>query len=417
MKNRFWGRIAVAAAAVTALSTAAVDNALAAPPPAPAGYNNQVDPARGTGSDTTFFMMQQIADLYNGSPGCKVPSAAGVDQTVCADDQTGAITTENYDHDEVQNAAPFGIGSGNGIATLCGTRPSRLPVQFARSSRDFQTGDCTGTVFHGFSRDGIAMLIFPTINTATQGSPAAGCKPGEKPVSAGGTGCTGFYSSGGNRRFTTQNIKDIFNTGTVTDWCQLNNGAATASPNPLSNPPTYFPTCATPQPIQLWKVNTGSGTYRTFFNYIGADPNGHATLPATGVLQENDARPIAAAGADVQQRSIFWGSSGRYAAAPFTKANGLTPSLDGVNPTVPNVANNTYPIRRLLYNVTKNSNDATPEGMAANAFLKWICQASHATNDETGQSFDVDLKKVFDKFFFVRLGPSTPNGNCIDDPH
>src|SRR5580693_1980074 len=62
-------------------------SASATPPPDPAGganpvpphfFNGNVEQIRGTGSDTTIFMMQRISDLYTGAGlyGCTLDSAA-----------------------------------------------------------------------------------------------------------------------------------------------------------------------------------------------------------------------------------------------------------------------------------------------------------------------------------------------------
>src|SRR5262249_55792785 len=160
-------------------------------------------------------------------------------------------------------------------------------------------------------------------------------------------------------------------------------------------------------------------TYATFRTAIGnVDPNGQAknscitSANLQSPCQENDARLLLITNGVCQGagcvappavstptttttgflgRSLYWGSSGRFQAAVFTKGGtvgsatiGNIASVDGKSPTVANVGNGTYPIRRLLYNVTRNDFDTTGPGMAAVAMAKWICLSSHATNDETG---------------------------------
>ncbi|MGH3849464.1 MAG: hypothetical protein ACRDRT_07160, partial [Pseudonocardiaceae bacterium] len=134
--------------------------------PASAGvtatHNNVVDQVRGVGSDTSYYAMQKVADLYNGSPGCNLAEAsAGF--TGCPSD--GAITTENHDHDEIQNSFP--TGSSNGVKGVCGTTSaaSPLPANFARSSRNKAASDCAGLTFRGFAKDALTPIIFPFAGT------------------------------------------------------------------------------------------------------------------------------------------------------------------------------------------------------------------------------------------------------------
>jgi ABC-type phosphate transport system substrate-binding protein len=448
-------------------------SALAAIPTQP-GYNGVIDPSRGAGSDTTYFQMQAFADLYNGAPGCKVPSDAadGADFSECSSNVTGTIATENWDHDEIQNAAPFGVGSTNGLKQLCGTATSTQPVHWARSSREPKTTDCTGLTGSGFARDGFSFLTWPTdkkayvtngSNQVTQGPPGRGCLPNEAPPdttltalgfagrapSIVGTNCTGFLSVAGNRRLSDKNIKDIWahsgGSGTaLTDWCQLNNspGGATSiagdSNDPTDANPVYFPTCSTAMPIALWDVNTGSGTFGFFRDNIlgGADPNTFANNgvggPGGPPIQENDANEIAKAGASILQRSMHWGSWGRYKAAPFTAQGAdfraVGPSTgnaaDFLAPSIGTIGKNTgctnstcYLYARILYNVYKTADTSGAE-TAAKAFFNWLCRSTavggsppppgnHSINDDTGKSFDEDLKKIYDRFFIARLGGIT----------
>ena len=65
-----------------ASAAAPADPAGGATPVYPSFYNGNVEGIRDSGSDTTFFMMQKLGDLYTGAGlyGCVLNSAAG--QTV-----------------------------------------------------------------------------------------------------------------------------------------------------------------------------------------------------------------------------------------------------------------------------------------------------------------------------------------------
>src|SRR5580693_3437245 len=92
---------AVGAAAISAtlIVGAGVASATPADPPggatpvAPHFYNGNVEGIRDTGSDTTFFMMQHLGDLYTGAGlyGCVLNSSAG--QTLYNSSDPASVST------------------------------------------------------------------------------------------------------------------------------------------------------------------------------------------------------------------------------------------------------------------------------------------------------------------------------------
>ena len=111
---------------------------------APHFYNGNVEGIRDTGSDTTFFMMQKIGDLYTGAGlyGCTLNSSAGQtlynssdpasattnDEYFCQSGQNVATTdvNDNWDRTEVTEGVDD-VGSGAGQNQLCAGRcPRRL---------------------------------------------------------------------------------------------------------------------------------------------------------------------------------------------------------------------------------------------------------------------------------------------------
>src|SRR5438309_1800964 len=100
----------------------------------PHWFTGQVNQLRETGSETTYYAMSRLTDLFNQSSlfGCSLQSAnfKTCDTTVDGD-QTDV--SDNYDRNEITQGE--GIGSGGGIGQLCGTKPTPYAVDLARASR------------------------------------------------------------------------------------------------------------------------------------------------------------------------------------------------------------------------------------------------------------------------------------------
>src|ERR1700761_648058 len=94
LRNRIAGAAIVGATALAAATSFGVGIAAADPTPGAPHFpvQNASEIIRGSGSDTTFFMMQQIGDIYTaaGLYGCQLVSAAG--QTVFGGTAGGAGT-------------------------------------------------------------------------------------------------------------------------------------------------------------------------------------------------------------------------------------------------------------------------------------------------------------------------------------
>ncbi len=317
--------------------------------PANTGYNDTVDLIRGAGSDTTYLVMQQIEALYNASPGCTLdPGPSGVGFNTCTT-ATGAVGA-NYDHDVA--VSHFQIGSSNGVKMLASASPGH-PVDYARSSRDKQSSDPTGLTFNGFAKDGITVITF-------KGRPT------------------------GN--FTQAQLQGIFVNCTITDWSQLGFPAA---------------------PIRPYGVQTGSGTYLSFRNYVGGgDPNTCANAIGPGrVLFENDTSPIE--GQADAANAIWWMSFGPFSTLPAKRGTADAWQVDGKTISFSSIFDNSYPITRFLWHVTKTSADTATSGAggATRAFRDWICKtnAQHITNPNTDSSYATDLGAALGKAGFQRM--------------
>lgn len=425
MRKRLLKLALLAAVAVMAMSA----NAYAAPP---AGSNGVIDLIRAGGSDTTYFAEQKIADLYNGSPGCDLnPANDGTPSANfrgCRTPQSaGVVETENYDHDNIANDFP--IGSGSGISQLCSQgQANRPPVDFARSSRDAQPSDCQGLTFTAFALDGVGVETFRAVNiSATQGSPAAGCLPGQAPGACTGTPVTNL---------TTQQIRDIWLNCAIKDWRQLTNGLV-LTPAQLA---AYDYTDPTNEPIFVWTAQSGSGTRNTFDQFLGggvAVPSTACLLDPTNtsdptynpassnVIFENNAQPIAArqqikvggnlvapggpGGASttkVQSQSIFFISFGRFVTAKFDAASGALTQVDGISANPATFLNGTYPIVRNLWRVTPTSGGPLNQFLkgAVSDFNKWACAPSsqHGTNPLNGRNYFSEVSSAISSSGFVR---------------
>ena len=152
---------------------------------APHFYNGNVENIRNAGSDTTFFMMQKVGDLYTGAGlyGCTLNDSAG--ETLYNSSDPASVTSneyyfcqsgknvstsdtaDNWDRTEVTEGVDL-VGSGGGQYQLCGATSTPLPVDFSRSSKPAGTA-CSTMVQNGYAKDGVPILDYP-INPSTYGT-------------------------------------------------------------------------------------------------------------------------------------------------------------------------------------------------------------------------------------------------------
>ncbi len=191
---------AVGAAALSAALIVGGGVASASVPPDPQGgatpvaphfYNGNVEGIRDAGSDTTFFMMQRLGDLYTGAGlyGCTTNTTAG--QTLfnsgesstttninffCQSGQNMSTTdvNDNWDRTEVTQGVDL-VGSGGGQNQLCKATPTPLPVDFSRSSKPAGTA-CSDLVQTGYAKDGVDTLTYP-VNPTAVGTGVAATAP------------------------------------------------------------------------------------------------------------------------------------------------------------------------------------------------------------------------------------------------
>jgi hypothetical protein len=162
-------------------------------------------------------------------------------------------------------------------------------------------------------------------------------------------------------------------------------------------------------PIVPWKMNTGSGTFNTFRDWVRGhvtngdtafDPGSNTLDPCARTLDqasvnptitngpsfplENDIKPLlntpgllgsslstVATSVDNPENWIHWASFGVYSAFPYTSTASLgghtyAANAAAVNGKLPstNIVTITYPITRILWNVTRKG-DADCPGLVA----------------------------------------------------
>jgi hypothetical protein len=300
----FVKRLCAAGAALTMLGVvSATTPASATIPNAPIGqaprfYNlgtaGGLQQIRSAGSETTYYMMATLGNLYTQSSifGCVLNSS---DNRTCTQSNNSATDElDDWNRTEYTNGA--GVGSGGGIGQLCGSKGTGgLTVDFARSSRALgssdYSGSCTTTNLQtlNYADDSIVPEVFGGIGTTPIGTTpvctaaliSAGdlingtCQIG--PVAMGwvpgnalggpysGTAMTDMTVFGGSPTSNTLASRiycTTTNPSPITDWGQLT-GGSTVGGGTAENIPLYIPF-----------VNTASGTYSTYKGLVGCDTNG-----------------------------------------------------------------------------------------------------------------------------------------------
>jgi hypothetical protein len=266
-KSRLRSHLARAAAigfaGLTASLVVGAGVASAATPPDPTGganpvaphfYNGNVEGIRDSGSDTTFFMMQRIGDLYTGAGpyGCTLNSSAGQtlynssdpasttanEEFFCASGANTSTTdtNDNWDRTEVTEGVDD-VGSGAGQHQLCSALSTPLTVDFARSSKP-STGACGTEVQTGYAKDGVPIVDYPinpdvygtsttapysSLNGGVIGDVAHGWLPGDNPAGPYSGTTLGNISNVGGAASTAYRLWCATDSTRITDWGQLTN--------------------------------------------------------------------------------------------------------------------------------------------------------------------------------------------------
>ena len=368
--------VGAALVAGTLLSGTVLTSAVSAAPE-PSGWDDNNDKAVGSGSDTTYAFMQR-AELYmNQAQGCDTdnaspaapPAAYTLGKCLTGSAQSAVNVNGNWDHDIFTSTYPN--GSSAGVKALLNGQ-----VDYARSSRGPKSSGESAANFWGFGKDGLIMVTW-----------------GNRPA--------------GN--LTTAEIKGIYNCS-ITDWSQIAGQAA-----------------GTIEPVGM---NASSGTKATFDTYLGFDANSGACKKSlsNGTFPfENDLKQVINDSVINQNNGITWMSFAEYRAWSYKRQTGVAWSVDSKSASAGTVANNSYPITRFIYHVTKKA-DATAAaasaevtgadggaGGAVRELTEFMCKpaASHGLNDFTGKTNYVELTGVYSTTGFIRVPASEQtNGIC-----
>ena len=369
------------------------------------------------GSDTTYVVQNDLAQLYNQSPGCNpytgFTGSAPVEQlgrckvanpdpnggTGAAQTADAANLKTNWDHDIVTNVYP--TGSGGGIAGAINN-----VYTLARSSK--LTSDAAVS-FWGFAKDGIALVTPPGRNLALSNP-------------------TGL---------TKQNVCDFYKT-TQANWSIVTGQPAGT--------------------VHAYSMNTSSGTQATFNAFLATCPGGNATSATTkgekisfskpgGVCTpitptdpfENDLKPILddASCKGYSPGDLFWwGSFGELNSYAYKAQGAQYWTLDGVTIQLSTIKNDTWGaaqgLTRNLYEVAQNTvvdqgvgNGANltvvttgatsgPDG-GARRYIEFLCQPAGffttgaALNPFTGNDYFKEQTDIVSKSGFQRIPGSAPN--------
>jgi ABC-type phosphate transport system substrate-binding protein len=348
------------------------------------------------GSDTTYFLLNDMAVLYNESEGCVLNSvalplvAASPQQNRCngattpegaaAASQVNALKTANYDHDIVINLFPQGSSAGR--RQLCaqlgapdGVRDPRVPgVDIARSSAgpsdagSFQCSGATALVngvpifptgvpaapvanprvlrFIAFARDALTWVRWDTPTGASD------------PVA----------------NLTQAQLNDIFADCTITNWNQVGGGNGA---------------------IQIWTAVPASGSRDVWDGFVGGESD--SCIPgalkdgsaANGerLIREHFAPAVEdAIAADIdgqdEGNSIFFFSTGVWNTNPGNKGASLLGNVNGIVPDDTNIGDGTFPFTRLLYNVIIQSGPSPVASEATRRFTTARNITNPATQDQ-----------------------------------
>jgi ABC-type phosphate transport system substrate-binding protein len=316
------------------------------------------------GSDTTYYLMTALGDLYNGSPGCNALFSPQPLDGSCPNSATeNAKDFTNQFHDYAVNRWP--IGSSGGINGLCKTGQVNVSkIDIARSSRvplpaSGGGSDCSGLHFVGYARDGVSWECFP---------------------GATGSGCAKLTA--GTNNLTTAQLANIFVHCTVTSWAQVG---------------------GTNVPIDVYVAQANSGTGITWAAALGVtltpgqaltncvtNPN-NPGQPGSNVSLENTNSLIHTNGDE--KNAIFYFSAGVYHrtyGSGFTGSDGSSlGNINGHQPSFVQIQQGTFPVSRYLFNVyckgdPANSNKCGTAAASPSYVTKFVGEGGFLCKNQGG---------------------------------
>jgi ABC-type phosphate transport system substrate-binding protein len=399
----------------------------------PHWFTGKIQQVRSAGSETTYYLMQKIGNLYNQTSifGCTL---SATDRRTCntSGDTKDTDILDDYDRTEVMNGA--GVGSGGGIDMLCGGPAGNLPVDFARSSRAVKTSDTCNAdlVSKPLAKDAIVGLNFPfeTPPTgATIGPVAQGWRTGDP---LGGPYSGKPVTNLDNTTTVVNRIWCKTDSTRITDWGQLTDPAhVTTDTNGINHPDGNGAPIGAP--INIWGVQTSSGTKGGWDAFTGCDSNVNVPQSTTGginhVIQENNVPQIRnvtnlettdpVARYNQINQSLYFMSFGVFQSTPYAASNASAMQVNGVDATSLVISSGGIATVRTLYNIYRKS---TLRASTA-GFLNWIhmqdsntAPTNHGTDAVTGKFYNKEITTAINTTFgFVQLfDTAIPDADVFD---
>jgi len=328
----------------------------------------------GSGSNTTYFMMEQMDVLFNEALGCYLyttpPATQAEDESCQPTPPAYPIGSPSYSNNPLNDVSlqepPIGSSAGISQLTDQGSSTTKtIAVNFARSSRALKTTDQKGLTFVGYAKDGLDWIHFTSVGG--KATPSANVK-----------------------NLTFSQIVGIWN-GTINNWDQV--GGANA-------------------PLNVYSAQPSSGTYSTWKSYLGFAPDafinnqtkyhGFANYAKTHVIIENETYQITQ-NRD-QANAIFFYSWGKYQQTcaignsvcipPKSNDKVALPEINGIAPTLQDIlcqptCAKAWPDPRYLYNVysdgsSKSIPEATPATLNYVSEVGFICKSENYVTTAAG---------------------------------
>jgi hypothetical protein len=329
----------------------------------------------GSGSDVTWHVSDGLDLLYNESPGCTTIAPSGTQPLdLGCIPQAGDVTTENYAHDRISQAAS--IGGGAGVTQLCQqTLPGVADIDYARQTSGPGAGVCTGLHYVAFARDGVTWEAFPGLAgsaTASMNNQSGAC-----------AGSSGYC-------LTQAQLKNIFVNCTITNWNQVG-GASHA--------------------IVIYTIKPQFGTRKAWDTFLGGSSS---SCPGVKLVDQTDNSEISKAD---KKYAIVPVSAGSWRERYSKKTGGSRlGSIDGVAPTLPNEQDGSFPYSRFLYNVfcaASSCGTASQATAATSRYVAedgWICTSdAHAKDPITSVDYRTEIANTITTYGFAPL-PLGPTG-------
>ncbi len=335
--------------------------------------NGSVQPTSiiGSGSDTTYFLMNELSTVYNESEGCELVSVNYPEtgtENVCKDpvaQPSGVVETENYDHDIAWGYFPQGSNAGRRqLCSQTAPRPAGVPfVTYSRSSSAPGTGfQCPGPLGGHAENTGLTLRFVAFAKDALTWT----YWPGQAPAPT--------------TNLTQAQLNDIFVDCTITNWNQIGGEN---------------------QPLIPWTAIPGSGTRSTWDSFVGGDSStcipaeykdGDNTTPLAcpgeRVVREHVMTPVETdACAPDEKYSLYYGSVGVLNNNPAAKGAAEFGDVDGWEATEANIQSGDFPYSRYMYNVVRQSGPApimNPQTSGFVGYNGWICKPANQHSKPIG---------------------------------